>query len=80
MILRPPVIASALGRAGTRAGVPDLALDSGLVDRLELDGQSFLASHSTPPPLAAQSRSREWIGRNCANPRLPSVYYIIILK
>lgn len=51
-ILLHAVIATTLGSTGTRAGVPDLALDSGLIHRLELDCQSFLTGHSVPPLTA----------------------------
>lgn len=60
-ILRPPVITAALGSADTRAGVPDLALDSGLIDRIELDCQNLLTGHSVPP-ITARSGFRKSSG------------------
>ena len=42
------MIAASLGSAGTRAGVPDLALDSALVDGLELDCLGSFLSHKPP--------------------------------
>ena len=63
------MIAPPLGGAGTRAGVPDLALDLRLVDRLELDGHNFLTGHSVPPVTALRGLFR-----------LSYSHYITIIK
>ena len=69
------MIAAALSSTGARAGVPDLALDPGLVNRLELNRENFLTSHIRPP-ITASGGFRKWTGRKCPNLQ---TYYIIIL-
>ncbi len=68
------MIAAALGGAGARAGMPDLALDLRLVNCLELDGHNFLTGHSVPP-ITARGDPQKMDGAEC-----PSPTYLIIIS
>lgn len=72
------MIAPPLGGAGPGPGMPNLALDSGLIDRLELDCQILLRHNM--PPLAAQSGSRKWMKRNAPSSVFKVYHFLYLLS